>query len=281
MNVPKISVLMTAYNRAKYIGEAIESVIRSTFQDWELIIVDDISSDATLEIAKNYASRDARIKVFLNEKNLGDYPNRNKAASLASGKYLKYVDADDQLYEHGLELMWENMERFPDADWGLMSLSQDTDRPFPFQLSPAEVYKRHYFHKAVFLKAPLSAIIKKTVFEKANGFLPVRHYGDYELWHRLALHHPVVLMQDGLVWWRGHAEQEASKRKSKPWVAIETANAALANIKNADCPLSEDDKKTVIKKLNNFKAGAIIRQLKALKPAMALRLFRLSKSGKY
>ena len=92
-NSVKISVLMTAFNREKYIGEAIESVLASTFKDFELIIVDDCSSDKTVEIAKNYENLDKRVKVFLNEKNLGDYSNRNKAASLANGKYIKYVDA--------------------------------------------------------------------------------------------------------------------------------------------------------------------------------------------
>ncbi|MBN2662839.1 MAG: glycosyltransferase family 2 protein, partial [Bacteroidales bacterium] len=97
-NNPFVSVLMTAYNREKYIAEAIESVIASTYQNWELIIVDDGSKDKTVEIAKQYEAKDPRIKVYINEKNLGDYPNRNKAASYAKGKYLKFVDADDLIY---------------------------------------------------------------------------------------------------------------------------------------------------------------------------------------
>ncbi len=74
-----ISILMTAYNREHYITEAIESVLASTYQNWELIIVDDGSKDDTVSIAKSYAAEDARIKVHVNEKNLGDYPNRNRA----------------------------------------------------------------------------------------------------------------------------------------------------------------------------------------------------------
>src|ERR1700730_17371732 len=97
-----VSLLMTAYNREKYIGQAIESVIASTFQNWELIIVDDGSKDKTVELAREYERSDSRIKVYLNEKNLGDYPNRNQAASYARGKYIKYIDADDSLYYWGL-----------------------------------------------------------------------------------------------------------------------------------------------------------------------------------
>jgi glycosyltransferase involved in cell wall biosynthesis len=90
---PLVSVLMTVYNREKYISEAIESVMASTYQNWELIIVDDRSKDTSVEIARHYETQDKRIKVYVNEANLGDYPNRNKAASYAEGKYLKYVDA--------------------------------------------------------------------------------------------------------------------------------------------------------------------------------------------
>src|SRR5580704_2775124 len=118
MSYPLISILMTAYNREKFIAEAIESVLASTFEDFELIIVDDCSIDSTIEIAKTYERNDARIKVYRNENNLGDYPNRNRAASYAKGKYLKYIDADDYIYPWGLQLLIEMMEKFPDAGWG-------------------------------------------------------------------------------------------------------------------------------------------------------------------
>jgi glycosyltransferase involved in cell wall biosynthesis len=69
-----ISVLMTAFNREKYIGYAIESVLASTYEDFELIIVDDCSTDSTVQIARRYELKDSRIKVFENTVNLGDYP---------------------------------------------------------------------------------------------------------------------------------------------------------------------------------------------------------------
>src|SRR5271156_3108445 len=104
---------MTAYNREKYIAQAIDSILESTYKNFELIIVDDCSKDKTVEIAKGYAQKDSRVKVFINEKNLGDYPNRNKAASYANGKYLKYVDSDDVVYPTGLEVFVNSMEQFP------------------------------------------------------------------------------------------------------------------------------------------------------------------------
>ena len=89
--MPLVSILMTAYNREKYIAEAIKSVLSSTFINFELIIVDDASVDNTVAIAQTYAANDNRLKVYINEKNIGDYPNRNKAAGYATGTFITYV----------------------------------------------------------------------------------------------------------------------------------------------------------------------------------------------
>src|ERR1041384_4534965 len=104
MAVPLVSLLITAYNREQFVAEAIESVLAQTFTDFELIVVDDGSQARTIEIARRYC-KDSRVQVHVNKKNLGDYANRNRAASFARGKYLKYLDSDDVLNPHGLEVM--------------------------------------------------------------------------------------------------------------------------------------------------------------------------------
>ena len=210
MNSPAISVLMTTYNREKYVGAAIESVLNSTFENFELVIVDDRSKDQTVEIVREWQAKDGRVKLYINEQNLGDYPNRNQAAAHATGKYLKYVDADDLIYPWGLQILWECMERFPEAGWGLCSLAQDKARPFPFVLDTAEAYRYHYLGPGLFHKAPLSSIIKKELFDAVGGFEPGRMVGDYEMWHRLALRSPVALMPHGVVWYRAHDDQESN-----------------------------------------------------------------------
>ncbi len=208
MGAPLVSVLMTSYNREKYIAQAIESVLASNYANFELIITDDQSKDRTVEIAGKYAQKDSRVKVFINEKNLGDYPNRNEAASKANGKYLKYVDADDYIYPWGLQLLVAMMEQFPEAGWGLCSLEQYSKQPFPILLSPAEAYRYHYLGPGLFHKAPLSSIIKKEIFEQVGGFSEIRMAGDFEMWHRLAQKFPALLMPHGIVWYREHNEQE-------------------------------------------------------------------------
>ena len=207
MDNPEISVLMTAYNREKYIGEAIESVLASTFQNWELIIVDDCSKDKTVEIAHSYAEKDERINVYINKQNLGDYPNRNKAASYAKGRYLKYLDSDDVIYPHALEIYSYYMNKFPKAALGLNWRFLQTEGKFPIFLQPEEAIKQH-FQKGLFHNAPGSVIIRRDKFEEIGGFSGIRQIGDYECWLKLASRFPVLKISFFPMWTRTHDEQE-------------------------------------------------------------------------
>ena len=152
---PLVSLLTTIYNREAYLSECIESVQKGKFRDYEHILVDDQSTDASAKIALRYAKNDPKIKAHVNPQNLGDYPNRNQAASLAEGKYIKYLDADDQ---HGLwilNIMVDAMESFPDAGLGLIDYSTDNFTE-PIQLTPAEAYRSHYTREyAIFERSPL------------------------------------------------------------------------------------------------------------------------------
>jgi glycosyltransferase involved in cell wall biosynthesis len=198
---------MTSYNREVYIGAAVESVLASTFGNFELIISDDRSKDGTLEIARSYEKQDRRVRVHLNEANLGDYPNRRQAAALSRGRWLKYVDSDDYLYPTGLQVMMDMMGRFPEAGYGLCSIRQMDEGPFPLCLSPVEAYRQHYFRGSIFHKAPLSAIIRREVWDAVGGFSGEDIIGDFDMWHRLSYAHDVVLMPFGIVWYRKHEGQ--------------------------------------------------------------------------
>ncbi|OJW97635.1 MAG: hypothetical protein BGO70_07555 [Bacteroidetes bacterium 43-93] len=244
---------MTSYCREKYIANAIESVLASTYVNFELVIVDDGSTDKTVEIAQSYAAKDKRIKFFVNEKNLGDYPNRNRAASLASGKYLKYVDSDDYIYPHGLQVLVSMMEANPDAGWGLCSLIQDIRQPFPLLLSPKEAYEYNYDGPGLFHKAPLSSIIRKDVFDRVGGFSKIRMVGDFDMWHRLAQKNPVLLMPDGIVWYREHDEQEVNSRKK---FAVTYSDIKFKYLLSPDCPLERSE---VVRILSGNKKATIKR----------------------
>ena len=269
-----VSVLMTAYNRERYIGEAIESVLASDYENFELIVVDDQSTDNTVPIAKKYAERDKRVKVFRNEKNLGDYPNRNEAARIASGKYLKFVDADDYLYPWGLALLVKCMEAFPDAGWGLCSLPQNTLKPFPILLNAREAYEYHYFGQGLFHKAPLSSIIRREVFEEVGGFRPLRMVGDADMWHKLGARYPVLLMTDGIVWYREHDAQEINHVRK---FLIDYESVVVRAFEDENCPLTNGQKNTVYKKKRKKALSQMIKSALLLRRNRVVDSFRVLK----
>lgn len=98
-----VSIIMPTYNCAKYIGEAINSVLSQTYKNWELIIVDDCSIDNTEEVVKKYLEKDNRIKYFKLSVNSGPAVARNVALEKASGKYIAFLDSDDLWMEEKLE----------------------------------------------------------------------------------------------------------------------------------------------------------------------------------
>lgn len=210
---PLVSVLMPSYNSGRYISSAIESVLNSTYINFELIITDDNSSDNTFQIAEEYALMDNRIKLYRNDKNYGDYGNRNKAASYAIGKYIKYVDHDDYIYPNGLEIIVNQMEEYAEASVGFFSLSQNRNQPYPILLNPKEIYEYNFFGPGLFFKAPLSSIILRNSFEEIGGFNTQRYTGDFELWHRMAQRFNYLLIQDHIVWYREHSNQESTNIK--------------------------------------------------------------------
>ncbi|WP_423799418.1 glycosyltransferase family 2 protein [Neobacillus sp. SAB-20_R2A] len=90
-----VSIITPTYNCGKFIAETIESVRQQTYQNWEMIIVDDCSTDNTKEIVEEYINQDKRIKYHLLEKNSGAAVARTKAMELASGTYMAFLDSDD------------------------------------------------------------------------------------------------------------------------------------------------------------------------------------------
>jgi glycosyltransferase involved in cell wall biosynthesis len=205
---PLVSVLMTAYNREKYIAEAIESVLASTYTNFELIIVDDCSKDNTVAIARSYEAKDSRVKVYVNENNMGDYPNRNNAASYAKGKYLKYLDSDDLLYKHSLQVFIDFMESNPYVALGISSSATSTIQPFPIIFTPKQSVRHHFFKNHFLDCAPSGTIIKHEVFKALGGFSGKRMVGDIEFGLYCASQYNVMLLPPGLIFWREHGNQE-------------------------------------------------------------------------
>ena len=114
MNPPgeiAVSIIMPAYNSEQFIGEAIGSVVQQTFTCWELLIIDDGSTDRTSEIAKSFAAQDDRIKYIKLENNCGASTARNTAMDIAGGKYLAFLDSDDTWFPKKLAVQVSFMEK--------------------------------------------------------------------------------------------------------------------------------------------------------------------------
>jgi glycosyltransferase involved in cell wall biosynthesis len=99
------SIVTPTYNRAKYIEESVNSVLAQTYTNWELVIIDDASTDNTQEILQKYT--DERIRVYKNEKNLERSESRNKGIELSKGTYVCFLDSDDYYLPNHLQLMYE------------------------------------------------------------------------------------------------------------------------------------------------------------------------------
>ena len=115
-----VSIVMPSYNTAKYIEESIKSVLEQTHSNWELIIVDDCSTDNTDEIIEKYLC-DSRIRYLKNEKNSGAAVSRNRALREATGKWVAFLDSDDTWHKEKLEcqirFMNENGYKFTYTDY--------------------------------------------------------------------------------------------------------------------------------------------------------------------
>jgi glycosyltransferase involved in cell wall biosynthesis len=258
---PTVSVLMTAFNRSAYIGAAIESVLGSTYGDLELVVVDDASSDETVEVAEEYARTDSRVRVYRNDTNLGDYPNRNRAASLATGKYLKYLDSDDLLYPHGLGVMVSAIEEHAEAALAFSTrMLEDQRQPYPIQVTPLEAYREHFLRGGMLDFGPTGAIIRTAVYREIGPFGGAKLVSDTEYWLRITARYPILKVGPALIWWRQHEGQETEfERANWYFIAQQRFTVALKALESPACPLPERERQQALRSLRRVWARAAVR----------------------
>lgn len=233
---PRVSVVMTTFNRERYVGEAIESVLAQTFRDFELVIVDDASTDGTVAIARRYEASDPRVRVIVNERNLGDYPNRNHAATLVRGELFKYHDSDDVMYPGCLQAMVAALDAEPSADFALTASRAWSGGPTPMLLTPEMCYAREYLGEGMFHCGPACALFRRVWFESTGGFAGHGTVSDYFFWLRVCRTARVVLVSADLFWYRVHAEQE-NQTSAAAQGELEAERAAWAALFDPACPL--------------------------------------------
>lgn len=274
---PIVSVLITLFNRERYLAECLDSLLASTYSDFEVIIVDDCSQDRSADIARSYLKRDPRIRFSSNEHNLGDYPNRNQAASFAKGKFLKYLDSDDIIYPHTLDIMVESMEKYPNAALGLMHSDSSAETPYPIYLTPQAAYKKHFLGRGCMNCGPSGAIIRRDAFESAGGFENWHVISDNDLWYRLAESYPIVLLPPGLVWWRRHEGQEFVSRNAQSYYLKTGYLLSRKYLQDDQCPLTTPERKKALYKTDQHHARRILSiGIRQMRFRLAYHLFRSS-----
>ena len=226
-DTPLVSVLMTAYNREKYIAEAIDSVLASTYTNFELIISDDGSIDNTVTIAKRYESEDRRIKVYVNERNLGQFPNRNKASEHARGKYIMNVDSDDKIFSNGISDLVEIMESFPDSSFGMFTKQYDTLTV----LTSATAIRTHFFKQPFLVHGPGATILKRDFFNTIGKY-PVDYGipGDMYFNLKACCYTTIVLFPFEFMYYRLHDGQELNNSYDYLYNNYKYLHNALSNL---------------------------------------------------
>jgi glycosyltransferase involved in cell wall biosynthesis len=272
---PRVSVLMTAFNRERYIGPAIESVLAQTFDDYELVIVDDCSRDRTADIARAYAARDSRIRVVVNDRNLGDYPNRNRAASLAHGRFLKYHDSDDIMYPHCLATMAPALEREPRAGFALSGSAAWPGGACPMLLTPHQSYQREFLGTGMFNAGPACALFRRDVFHELGGFGEFGAASDFMFWITACARYPVLLVSGDLFWYRQHPGQEIqSPRAARDYAR--TPQHVWRALHRPECPLDPAEREQAKRNLAFMTARTIWRHVRGRRSSLALLCFRSS-----
>ncbi len=200
--MPKVSVLMSAYNSGKYIAEAIESILNQTFSDFEFIIVNDGSTDDTADVIKKYAAQDSRIIFIDNKQNRGLVPCLNQGLELCRGEYIARMDSDDIAMPDRFEIEINYLDNNPDVGvvGGWHECFGACDKPwvrqYPLRVSLLDMLA---------LGAPMShptAMLRASVLRDNNiKYNPNFPYAeDFEFWahvvkHTLVHNLPIVMLR--------------------------------------------------------------------------------------
>ena len=190
-NLPKISILLPVYNAEKYLSDCLKSLFNQTFHDFEIIAIDDASTDSSLNILYKYAEIDSRIKIYSNKSNLKLAATLNKGIQFSSAPLIARMDADDIALPNRLEYQYNFMLNNPKvAICGTNIKVLGTDQIWEMPVSNSEIRATLVFNSPILHP---TVIYRKHTICKYNGYNENIVYAeDYELWHRLSKDREVV-----------------------------------------------------------------------------------------
>lgn len=212
MSAPLISVILPVYNGGEYLAQAVESVLTQTFADFELIIINDGSTDNSWEIIQNYAREDGRIKAFA-QANKGLVATLNRGLAKARGVYLARMDSDDICFAHRFAAQVEALEARPELGvlGGALALIDGKGRIVSKQTYPRGKRLKERLLYGSLLCHPL-AMGRTELFRSAGGYRAYyRHCEDYDLWLRLSRLTELDNLTDTLLFYRVHEANITNK----------------------------------------------------------------------
>jgi glycosyltransferase involved in cell wall biosynthesis len=208
-HIPMISVVMPAYNAESFVGEAIDSVLAQTFRDFELIVIDDGSSDRTLDILRDRAARDPRVRVFT-QSNRGIAATLNRGVELARSEWIARIDADDRMLPHRLERQLAFLGEHPDLSvaGSLIRYISEDGHPLGTRWSPfttPEAVSRAVRSNRV-IAVPHNAVLMRRSAVQAVGYRPEYvPVEDLDLWNRMVERgHRILVQPEVLTEYRIH-----------------------------------------------------------------------------
>jgi len=247
-----ISVVMPAYNAEKYLAVAIESILWQTFTDFEFIIVNDGSTDHSLDVVKSFS--DMRIKIIDTKTNMGNYAARNKGHRVACGKYICVMDADDIAFPHRLARQYAFMEQNPDIGIAGSCLkyvgsNQIVFREPEYELNKIKLLKNNYIcHPSI--------IMRQKFLRKYNLLYDESFWyaGDYDLMVRASAIFPVVNTKDVLLNYRWTSEQLSGSSVKK--YAPERDKVRMQQLDNFGITATLHEKQIHLQLLNSLPINA-------------------------
>ena len=207
-----ISVIIPTYNRASLLPRAIDSVLKQTFNQFELLIVDDGSTDDTEALIANYT--DQRIK-YIHQPHAGVSAARNTGALQAQTEWLAFLDSDDEWLPNKLIEQWQFHQQHPEFE---ISQTEDIWIRNGLRVQPPKTHRKqagYIFTESLkrCMISPSAVILSKTLFWNYGGFrLDLPACEDYALWLKITLEHPIGLVPTPLVVrYAGHKDQLSSQ----------------------------------------------------------------------
>lgn len=191
-NIPKISIVLPTYNRERFLPQAIDAILAQTEQNWELIVVNDCSTDGTQKIVEEYAEKDDRIRLINNAVNKKLPASLNEGFRCARGKYYTWTSDDNFYHPHAIEMLARYLDTHPDTDLVSMNaLLIDENGQFPLEVqdfSHVFEYKRNAAYLARYCNVHAAFMYTRAIAEKVGQYDESTFCAeDYDFWLRLAL----------------------------------------------------------------------------------------------